>query len=92
MRPVAPWRAPTRLRRNAASSTSEDWRARLGRKVSLRFRLHGDPEHPFSEAIGVVQSVREVDGRDHIEVVDRRGGVVSIAVEDVLAAKLFPLG
>jgi hypothetical protein len=69
----------------------ENWRERLGRKVSVRYRLHGDPEHPFSEAIGVVASVTSVDGTDTITIVNRRGVTTEIRAPDLLAAKVFPL-
>ncbi|MGH2729107.1 MAG: hypothetical protein ACRDJI_00700 [Actinomycetota bacterium] len=78
-------------RRNAAASkppaptTEADWRALLGRKVSVRYHLHGEPAHPFSEAIGMVQSV--ADGT--VEIITRRGDVRSVPVDDVIAAKVF---
>ena len=68
-----------------------DWKRRLGRKVSVRFRIHGDPEHPFSEAIGVVSSVSHADGMEIVTIVDRRGGSTEIPAPDLLASKLFPL-
>jgi ribosomal protein S12 methylthiotransferase accessory factor YcaO len=86
---VAQWRAPTPRRRSAASS--EDWHSHLGRKVSIRYRLHDDPAHPFSEAIGVVQAVRDEAGVQQVEVLNRKGEVVIVPVTDVLAAKLFPI-
>jgi hypothetical protein len=68
-----------------------DWKQRLGRKVSVRFRIHDDPEHPFSEAIGVVSSVADAGGNEVVTIVDRRGGVTEIPAPDLLASKLFPL-
>ena len=65
-----------------------DWLQLLGRKVSVRFRLHDDPAHPFSEAIGVVMSVE--DGV--VTLVNKRGESRSFAIEDVLASKVFPTG
>jgi hypothetical protein len=64
----------------------EDWGPHLGRKVSIRFRLHDDPEHSFSEAIGVIQSV---DPDRSISIVKRDGAVVEVAQLDILAAKIF---
>jgi hypothetical protein len=64
----------------------EDWKPLLGRKVSVRYRLPEDPEHPFSEAIGIVQFV---DAK-RIEIINRRGEVAAIDPSDVLAAKIFP--
>ena len=64
------------------------WKALLGTKVSLRFRLHGDESHPFSEAIGMVQSVAvDDDGNSLLTVVNRRGEASSMALDDILAAK-----
>jgi hypothetical protein len=66
------------------------WKSFLGRKVSMRLRHHGDPEHPFTEAIGVVQSVRtDADGAARLVIVDRRGAEHVHALADVLAAKIF---
>ena len=81
-------------RRNAASNapTAEEWTQHLGRKISIRYKLHDDPAHGFSEAIGVVQSVRPNDsGVDELGIVTRRGDTKFVAVRDVLAAKLFPV-
>jgi hypothetical protein len=65
----------------------DDWTPYLGRKVSIRFRLHDDPAHPFSEAVGVVQSV---DEKGDISIATRTGAVVTVASPDILAAKIFP--
>ena len=66
------------------------WRELLGKKVSIRYRLHGDPDHPFSEAIGVVMSVADSDRGERITIVTRRGAEVVVGAEDVLAQKTFP--
>jgi hypothetical protein len=68
------------------------WRARLGRKVSLRFKLHGDPEHAFSEAIGMVASVEGEGLPATIAVVNRRGETTVFAAGDVIATKDLPGG
>ena len=81
-------------RRNEASSptTPEEWSRHLGRKISIRYKLHDDPSHGFSEAIGVVQSVRPNDvGVAELGILTRQGQTKFVPVEDVLAAKLFPL-
>ena len=81
-------------RRNAASkpATPEEWSGHLGRKISIRYKLHDDPAHGFSEAIGVVQSVRPNEaGVSEIGILTRRGETKYVPVDDVLAAKLFPL-
>ena len=71
------------------SRAPEVWRRYLGRKVSLRYRLHGDAEHPFSEAIGMVASVRDEAGRAEIDVVNRRGVASTVPLHDVMVAKVF---
>ena len=73
------------MNESARSPDGADWTERLGRKVSLRYRLHDDT-HPFSEAIGVVMSVTP----DRIEIMGKRGEVASIALDDIVASKLFP--
>ncbi|MDQ3963941.1 MAG: hypothetical protein M3277_08550 [Actinomycetota bacterium] len=89
----ARWRAPSRLPKNAASNSErlppprpEDWTAYLGRKISIRLRLHGDPEHPFSEAIGVVSRVSGTD----LSILNKKGETVTVAFDDVIAGKVFP--
>jgi hypothetical protein len=69
-----------------APRSADEWRALIGRKVSVRYTLHDDPEHPFSEAIGVLQSVTGA----RLRILRRRGEVVDVALDDVLAAKVFP--
>ncbi len=69
----------------------EDWKPLLGRKVSLRYRLH-DPQHPYSEVIGVVSAVRSDPSGDQIvSILTRSGETKQIAAADVTATKLFPL-
>lgn len=61
------------------------WRALLGAKVSLRYRIEGDSSHPFSEAIGVVQSV----AGGAATIVGRRGNTSRVPLADILAGKVF---
>ena len=85
------WRARTRRRRNAAASDRPaDWGRLLGRKISIRYRLHDDPEHPFSEAIGVVSSVEQSERGTNISILTRRGATVDVADLDIVAVKEFP--
>ena len=90
---VVRWRVLSHQQRNAAASSSlstEEFKQNLGRKVSIRYRIHDDPAHPFSEAIGMIQSVDSGSGRDVVEIVNRRGEVAAVAIDDIEAAKLFP--
>jgi hypothetical protein len=66
------------------------WRAQLGLKASLRLKNPDDPTYPFTEAVGVIQSVGPDDsGRERITLVTRRGEVRIASVADILAAKIF---
>jgi hypothetical protein len=73
-----------------AGATEPGWRSLLGRKVSVRYKLHDDPDHPHSEAIGVVMAVREDDSGEFVSLLDRKGRITEIAAADVLARKIFP--
>ena len=66
-----------------------EWRALLGRKISLRYRLHDDSD-PFSEAIGVVMGVRPGEGGGSVTILNKRGEQIIIAIDDILAGKVFP--
>ena len=66
------------------------WKDLLGKKVSIRFRLHGDPQHSFSEAIGVVMAIDPSERADRITILTRRGEEVVVDASDVLARKTFP--
>ena len=70
--------------------SEQAWKKLLGRKVSIRFALRGNPTHPFSEAIGVVLSVEQDDqGSARARILTRTGAVVPVRVEDVLAGKVW---
>jgi hypothetical protein len=93
---VAPWSRRTHLPRNAASSFEQlppdvpaRWRALLGRKISIRYALAGDPQHPFSEAIGVISGVSETDD-PVVTILGRDGNTSEVRASDVLAGKVFP--
>ncbi len=67
------------------SADEQVWRALLGRKVSVRYRITGHSAHNFSEAIGMVQSIDSV----HVKIVDRRGKVSEFALDDFVAGKVW---
>ena len=74
-----------------ASDPVVDWKPHLGRKVSIRYRLH-DSAHPFSEAIGVISSVASDDESGQtLTILSKRGESRSIPASDILASKLFPV-
>ena len=64
-----------------------DWPRLLGRKVSIRYVLHDDPEHPFSEAVGVVMATED----EMVSILTKKGTRVDVNVHDVQAMKVFPL-
>jgi ribosome maturation factor RimP len=89
-------------RRSAAASrrpepderldSASDFKQHLGRRVSLRYRLHDDPAHPFSEAIGVVMAVEEDEaGHPSVVILTKKSKRRVVPIDDVLAGKLFPL-
>ena len=66
------------------------WRAAVGRKVSIRFRLHDDPDAGYSEAIGVVQSVRGDQGKEvEVSILTRTRGLVTVSASDITNAKVI---
>lgn len=75
--------------RSAAADKSPEFL--IGQKVSILYRLPGDPEHPFSEAVGVV---RRVDGKTEAErvlqVQKRDGTVLAVALADIVKMKVVP--
>lgn len=68
----------------------ERWHALLGRKISIRYALAGDPEHPFSEAIGVISAVSEGE-QPTITILGRDGKTSEVAASAVLQGKAFPV-
>jgi hypothetical protein len=73
----------------AASSGIEQ---RLGDKLSILFRIEGDPEHPYSEVIGVLQRVTvDEAGATTLAVCRRDGSVVEVAEADVIRLKFIPI-
>jgi hypothetical protein len=58
--------------------------------VSLRFRLYGDSEHAFSEAIGTVMGVTPAEGpADTVSVINRRGQATQVRIRDITAGKTW---
>ena len=95
--PAARWRDPTprpiseaESKGDRASVSPGSWTDHLVRRFSLRFRLHDDPAHPFSEAVGVLMSVTHDERGEVLSFVHRSGKTFTIHSADVLAAKLFP--
>ena len=91
MQAGGPWRVHSLRPRSVAGTPDPEkgWPNALGRKVSVRLRLHGDPNHSHTEALGVVRSVREAEGGFDIELVTRSGRDVSFTSADVTHVKVF---
>jgi hypothetical protein len=68
-----------------------EWRALLGRKVSVRYAIYDDPEHRVTEAIGMVASVTGEGTDTTISLVNRRGESVSFPLQHLIAGKAFPI-
>ena len=66
------------------------WRTLLGRKISMRFHLHGAGA-PFSEAIGVVVGIVSEESGASVRVLSKRGEETKVAIDDVIAGKVFPV-
>ena len=62
----------------------------LGQKVSAYFRVRGDPEHPFSEVVGLLQGIDRSSGGVVYRIARRSGEVVEIDVADIVKLKMVP--
>ena len=69
-----------------------DFTRRLGEKLSILFRIEGDPDHPYSEVVGLLQrvDVNEAGART-LAVCRRDGSVVEVAEADVIRLKFIPI-
>jgi hypothetical protein len=86
----APPRVPSLRARSAAASSRLD-ESHLGAKVSLLFRIEGDPEHPFSEVVGLLQRIdTDPGGARRLAVLRRNGELVEVLESDVIRWKLVP--
>lgn len=57
----------------------------------MLFRIHGDPEHPFSEVVGVLQKIEPDSGSQGgvLQVVRRNGDVVAVPKEDLIKFRIL---
>jgi len=78
--------------KSAAASNPELSEAEgLGQKVSILYRIEGDPDHPFSEVVGVVQRIECPDGgRAVYHVLRRSGEMVPVRASDVVKLRVIP--
>jgi hypothetical protein len=69
-----------------------DLQRRLGEKISVLFRIEGDPDHPYSEVVGLLQRVAVSEsGARTLAVCRRDGSVVEVAEADVIRLKFIPV-
>ncbi|MGH2768220.1 MAG: hypothetical protein ACREJP_00430 [Candidatus Methylomirabilales bacterium] len=81
------------MRREAAGSRAARPldESNLGEKVSLLFRITGDPRHPFSEVVGLLQRIEtDPEGLRTFLVIRRDGTLVSVPEPEVIRSKLVP--
>jgi hypothetical protein len=61
----------------------------LGRKVTLRYRVHDDATHPFSEAIGVVMSVETHSSGACVVILTKKSKRRVVPIGDVITGKVL---
>lgn len=72
------------------SGTPDLGLSNLGERVSILFSIEGDPEHPFSEVVGVLMRVTDAEGPEACySIVRRSGEVVEVRRDAVLSLKLM---
>ena len=76
----------------AQPQADPDLKGRLGEKISVLFRIEGDPDHPYSEVVGLLQRVAvDRSGARTLAVCRRDGSVVEVAEADVIRMKFIPI-
>ncbi|HEY2666276.1 MAG TPA: hypothetical protein VGK51_05515 [Actinomycetota bacterium] len=74
------------------SQDDAGFQRRLGEKISILYRIEGDPEHPYSEVVGLLQRVGvNESGARTLAVCRRDGSVVEVAEADVIRLKFIPI-
>lgn len=61
----------------------------LGSRISLLFKITGDPSHPFSEAVGVLQRVERRGDKTTYSILRRSGEAVEVPDEAIVKFKLL---
>jgi hypothetical protein len=72
------------------ASSERRLESRLGERLSILYRITGDPEHPYSEVVGVLQRVAAGDGGRVLHICRRDASVVAVAETDVVRMKFLP--
>lgn len=69
--------------------STTDFKQHLGRKVTLRYRVHDDAAHPFSEAIGVVMLVETESGGPNVVILTKKSKRRVVPIDDVITGKVL---
>jgi hypothetical protein len=69
--------------------STTDFKQHLGRRVSLRYRVHDDAAHPFSEARGVVMSVETDPGGPNVVILTKKSKRRVVPIDDVITGKVL---
>src|SRR5687767_673144 len=64
--------------RSAAASSGIEFPKLLGSRLSILYKIKGDSEHPFSEAVGVLQKFDETPDGHILEILKKGGEVIRI--------------
>ncbi|MGQ0678262.1 MAG: putative acetyltransferase [Actinomycetota bacterium] len=86
------WCCRIGLRPLRGARVTELSEASLGERISILFRIGGDPEHPFSEVTGVLMRIAAGESTRTFHVVRRTGEVVEVPEDAVVKLKLIPPG
>ena len=79
-----------RQARNAAASSSSEFSKLLGSRLSILYTIEGDSEHPFSEAVGVLQKVDETPNGVILEILKKGGDISRVPKNDIVTMKVIP--
>ena len=69
--------------------STTDFKQHLGRRVTLRYRVHDDAAHPFSEAIGVVMSVETDSAGPSVVILTKKSKRRVVPIDDVITGKVL---
>lgn len=84
-------KAHSRRARSAGRESSSHPEPKLGQKLSILFRITGDPQHPLNEAVGILQRVVDDEERGRVYyVVKRDGTLVEVPRNDIVNLKIVP--
>lgn len=68
---------------NPTELTEQD----LGRKISVLFKIDSDPDHPFNEAVGMLQRVEHSEAGVAYHLVRKSGETVVVPRDAIVSLK-----